>query len=197
MNNEVLLSHKSDEWQTPKPFFDLLDDEFHFDLDPCAYTDPSGLTNIKEIFTEFYYNKRFDGLKHNWYYKGKKDMGVNTNCKNVFINPPFSIEDEFILKAYKESLKGCNCVLLIYSKTDKAIWHDIIFPFAIQIRFIRGRINFVGGNSTSTKGLTVVIFSESLIYKDKIVYYDKSINRYLKDKNKKLIKNEIKELLNG
>ena len=31
--------HNSDEWSTPKDFFDSLNNEFHFTLDPCASID--------------------------------------------------------------------------------------------------------------------------------------------------------------
>ena len=33
---KVLLSSKSIEWATPQDFFDKLNSEFHFTLDPCA-----------------------------------------------------------------------------------------------------------------------------------------------------------------
>lgn len=29
----------SDNWKTPKAFYDKLDAEFHFDFDPCPYSD--------------------------------------------------------------------------------------------------------------------------------------------------------------
>ena len=39
MNTEVLFSSKEDVWETPKDFFNKLNDEFHFTLDPCANKD--------------------------------------------------------------------------------------------------------------------------------------------------------------
>lgn len=36
MNTEVMFSSAKDEWATPQDFFDTLDREFHFTLDPCA-----------------------------------------------------------------------------------------------------------------------------------------------------------------
>ena len=36
MNIKACLSSKNDQWTTPQDFFDKLNDEFHFDLDPCA-----------------------------------------------------------------------------------------------------------------------------------------------------------------
>ena len=36
MNTEVMFSSKTDSWATPADFFRELDEEFHFNLDPCA-----------------------------------------------------------------------------------------------------------------------------------------------------------------
>ena len=36
MNNELMFSSKTDLWSTPNDFFDKLNDEFHFTLDPCS-----------------------------------------------------------------------------------------------------------------------------------------------------------------
>lgn len=36
MKTEVLLSSKKMDWATPQDFFDKLNEEFYFTLDPCA-----------------------------------------------------------------------------------------------------------------------------------------------------------------
>ena len=36
MNTEVMFSHKKNNWATPQHFFDKLNEEFGFTLDPCA-----------------------------------------------------------------------------------------------------------------------------------------------------------------
>lgn len=58
MKLDVMYSSKSNEWATPQDFFDELDKEFHFNLDPCA-TDE----NHK---CEFYFTQEDDGLLQNW-----------------------------------------------------------------------------------------------------------------------------------
>lgn len=35
-NIDVMYSSKTDQWATPDDFFRELDQEFHFNLDPCA-----------------------------------------------------------------------------------------------------------------------------------------------------------------
>ena len=58
MNKEVMWSHKSDEWETPQSFFDEINKEFNFDLDPCATEE-----NHK---CDRYYTINDDGLTQNW-----------------------------------------------------------------------------------------------------------------------------------
>ena len=57
-NLNVMYMSRSNEWATPQSFFDELDKEFHFDLDPCA-TDQ----NHK---CEYYFTSENDGLSQNW-----------------------------------------------------------------------------------------------------------------------------------
>lgn len=34
--NKVLYSSENEVWETPQDLFNMLDDEFHFDIDVCA-----------------------------------------------------------------------------------------------------------------------------------------------------------------
>ena len=72
MNTEVMFSSKTDQWATPNDFFDKLNEEFHFTLDPCADE-----INHK---CEKYYTKEIDGLSKIWFYE------------TVFCNPPYGKE---------------------------------------------------------------------------------------------------------
>lgn len=56
--NAGMFSSNTDDWATPQDFFDKLDEEFHFDLDPCASDE-----NHK---CALYFTKRDDGLSKNW-----------------------------------------------------------------------------------------------------------------------------------
>ena len=56
--DKVLFSSNKDDWATPQDFYDKLNAEFHFTLDPCAND-----TNHK---CDTYYTKEQDGLGQNW-----------------------------------------------------------------------------------------------------------------------------------
>ena len=72
MLNTGLFTSKTAEWATPQAFFDQLDREFHFTLDPCA-TDE----NAK---CEKYFTLEQDGLSQDW------------SGETVFCNPPYGRE---------------------------------------------------------------------------------------------------------
>lgn len=57
-NIKVMYSSKTDNWATPQDFYDKLDSEFHFTLDPCA-----DKNNHK---CKKYYTKEDDGLLQDW-----------------------------------------------------------------------------------------------------------------------------------
>lgn len=57
-NIEVMYSSKTNEWSTPQQFFDQLNLEFKFTLDPCA--------NDSNHKCEKYFTKANDGLSQNW-----------------------------------------------------------------------------------------------------------------------------------
>ena len=62
MNTSVIFSSQTDEWATPQEFYDNLNKEFGFSLDPCA--------NDSNAKCDKYYTKIEDGLIQNW--GGKK-----------------------------------------------------------------------------------------------------------------------------
>lgn len=113
----------SNNWATPKHFYEKLNDEFCFDFDPCPL-------NTGEISPEK------NGLLINW---GKRN----------FVNPPYSraLKEAFVLKALEESKKGAICVLLLPVSTSTRLFHEVIKPNATEIRFVRGRISFCGVNA--------------------------------------------------
>ena len=61
--NDIMYSSKSELWGTPQQFFDELNKEFGFDLDPCAL--PS---NAK---CDRFFTPEEDGLAQNWGGGGK------------------------------------------------------------------------------------------------------------------------------
>lgn len=140
MNTEVLFSSNKQDWTTPKDFFNKLDKEFNFTLDPCCYPETA---LCKKYFTE-----KEDGLKQSW------------EGETVFCNPPYDRETKkWVIKAYKESRKeNTKVVMLIPARPDVSYFHDYIQPHAKEIRFIRGRLKFGNSKNAAPFPSMVIIF---------------------------------------
>lgn len=126
MDNNLHFSSSKQDWETPQDLFNELNKEFNFEIDVAATRENS---KCKMFFTE-----NDNALVKNW-----SDYG------NVFCNPPYDskLQNEFIKKAYEESLKNkVVIVLLIPARTDTKRWHKYIFPYASDIRFLEGRLKF-------------------------------------------------------
>lgn len=139
MVTKGLFTSNTDEWYTPIDFFNELDAEFHFNLDPCA-TDE----NHK---CDRYFTKEIDGLSQKW------------GGSRVFCNPPYGrVIGEWVKKAYEESkLPNTLVVMLLPARTDTQWFHNYIYHKA-EIRFIKGRLKFGGSNQGAPFPSMVVIF---------------------------------------
>jgi len=115
------IHEPSDNWETPKYFYDELNKEFHFDFDPCPLNE--GLITLDK-----------DGLLIEW---------GNSN----FINPPYSqkLKEGFVKRAVNDFKDRLN-VFLIPVSTSTTLFHDWILPNKKEVRFIKRRIPFIGVN---------------------------------------------------
>lgn len=117
-------------WSTPQELFNLLNDEFEFNLDACASD-----WNRKCLA---YYDKEMDSLSIDWKYGSV-----------VWMNPPYGrLAGEFIEKAYTQSRKQrCTVVCLVPANTETKWFQD--YALKGELRFIRGRVHY-----TDKKGKT-------------------------------------------
>jgi len=113
------------EWETPQDFFDELDREFHFTLDPCATEE-----NKK---CDQYIGKEFNAFDISW----------SDYSESVFMNPPYDRTiGKWIQKAHEESQKGITVVCLIQGRpSDTRWWHDYVMK-ANEIRYVKDRLHF-------------------------------------------------------
>jgi phage N-6-adenine-methyltransferase len=163
MNNALMFSSKSDEWETPQSLFDALDDEFCFLLDAAASHD-----NHKGEDGTAYITAADDALSVDWldWMKGQdgdpRSVGLQPT---VWLNPPYSKCADFVAKAAAESRTGCTVVMLLPARTDTRYFHNHIWdaehhqPKAnIQVRFIKGRLKFGDAANSAPFPSMVVIF---------------------------------------
>lgn len=136
-----------DEQRTPKPFFDLINSRFHFDLDAAA--------TLKNSLCPVCFTKEMDALKLNWNFQ---------HHTRVWCNPPYSngIVGKFVEKGYLESLKGATVVMLITSDVSPEYYDTC--ALAAEWITIKGRIEFWHEDGTPIKGSSM--FGSNLIVFD-------------------------------
>ncbi len=168
MLNKSLYSSKKMDWETPQWLFDRLDDEFKFDIDVCA--------NEYNHKCAKYFTKENDGLSmSNW------------GGYNCWMNPPYNEPEypckpkckkkrcaarghhidehipgqiDWIKKAYEEIKNNYGVVVcLLPARTDTKYFHDYCMK-ASEIRFIKGRLKFVGAPSSAPFPSMIVIFKQ-------------------------------------
>lgn len=147
MNKAVMFGRATDEWTTPRDFFQQLDREFKFTTDVactpenklCAYGIHSALD------TE-------------WSDDGDYSRAV------CFMNPPYSKVRQFMAKAREESLKGATVVCLVPARTDTRWWHEWVYYGAgmwwpgVEVRFIKGRLKFGNSENGAPFPSVVIVF---------------------------------------
>jgi site-specific DNA-methyltransferase (adenine-specific) len=137
--NIIHYSSNTNEWATPQDFFDILDNEFRFTLDPCA--------THKNHKCEKYYTIDDDGLAKSW-------LG-----ETVFMNPPYGrVIKHWVKKAHDEAKQnGATVVALIPARTDTRYWHEYIHNIA-DIRFLKGRLKFGDATTSAPFPSAVVVW---------------------------------------
>lgn len=138
--NPIMYSSHTDQWATPQIFFDKLNEEFKFSLDPCATKENAKCDN--------YFTQEINGLLQSW------------EGHNVFCNPPYGKQlSQWVKKAYEESKKpNTLVVMLIPARTDTRYFHEYIYHKAKEIRFIKGRLKFGQAKNSAPFPSMVVIF---------------------------------------
>jgi hypothetical protein len=122
---KILFSSEHDDWTTPSDKYKELDDEFHFDFDPCPL------------------KSDFDGLTIDW----KERNFINPPYSNIV---EFLKKGHQELDNNHANL----LVYLIPVRTDTNWFHTYVYPYfkknQCEIRFIKGRIKFSNGTGATS-----------------------------------------------
>lgn len=108
-------------YSTPRKLFDVINQEFNFNLDVCALPENTKCDN--------YFTPEMDGLKQDW-------RGI------CWMNPPFNKDlKKWVLKAQLESKKHNSIVCCLVPFRGNTVWfRDVCMD--CEIRFIIGEVNF-------------------------------------------------------
>lgn len=163
MPDDVVFSHKKDDWTTPREVFDPLNAEFGFKFDAAA-SEENALTPryAAEMAT---WEVEPGGEPRLIYPAGGLAVPWHKMGGPVWCNPPYSNARGFIEKAAGERVMGAPSVLLLASRTDTIAFHQHIWdrnlhrPYlGIEVRFVKGRIKFGGAKYGAPFPSMVVVF---------------------------------------
>lgn len=134
----------SDEWYTPNWIIETLGP---FDLDPCSPVNRPFDTASVHVTREQ------DGLKWDW------------GTSRVWLNPPYSMP---LLRQFVEKLADHgNGIAILVSRTDNLLFHEVIFPRATSMLFMRHRVRFMrpdGSTGNPFFGSVLVAFGSQNDY---------------------------------
>lgn len=163
----IRVEHRrgKDDWETPPELWKSLDWEFNFAADVCATPE-----NTK---CGYFYTESDNGLEQDW-------MDFSTYSQNglrgrltwpyevtLWCNPPYSEWQKWVAKASQEAAKGCTVVMLLPARTDTKAFHQYIWEKpGVEVRFIKGRVKFVGAENGAPFPSMIVVFRST---KDMII----------------------------
>ena len=131
-------------WETPQPFFDMLNSEFNFTVDVCALP---GTAKCERYFTP-----EQNGLAQDW------------SGQTCWMNPPYGRGQDvysWVKKAFETvNYYGGTVVCLLPASVDTKWFHEFCLK-AHEIRIVRDRLWFSldgGKPQRANHGSFVVIF---------------------------------------
>lgn len=140
-DRRILHSTGKDDWETPQPLFDALNELFHFNFDAAAHGENTKCDQFLTLGQ--------DALTYPW--RGR-----------VWLNPPYSREvGMWVRRARNEAQQNPDVELvccLLYARTDTKWWHQDVMPHASEVFFLCGRVTFVGAPAPAPAPSVVVVF---------------------------------------
>jgi phage N-6-adenine-methyltransferase len=120
-----MMSSVRQDWATPRALFEMLSQEFHFELNVCA--------TAKTAKAPRWFHSAENAFKQDW-----ADAALGGS---VWMNPPYGRGiGLWIERAFHASRHGLTVVCLLPARTDTRWFHD--YCLKGEIRFLRGRLYF-------------------------------------------------------
>ena len=140
MNNDLMFSSNNQQWATRSEVYEQIKEYTggYFDLDPCA---EEHTAKCERFFTkeQDMFSKELD-----WGFDAGQFAGGYFKS-TVFMNPEYGREQTKFIKELIDRIKDKEVsrgVVLIPSRTDTKLFHNVILSTASKITFYDGRLVF-------------------------------------------------------
>lgn len=127
----------NDEWRTPPALFAPLDARYGFTIDVAA-------TEANALCSRFITAEQ-DALVTSWGYES--DV--------AWCNPPYSSGQipAFLRRGIEQIAGGLReAVFLIRADVSTRYWHELVIPYASEVLFPNGRVNFLTATGEADRG---------------------------------------------
>lgn len=138
----VMSSSEDMTWATPQQWFDYLNLEFKFTLDPCCV---EATAKCKR-----YYTPEQDGLTQSW------------ENETVFMNPPYGKDLPLWMRKARDEARehGALVVCFVPARVDTDWWHR--YASWGEVRFPKGRVKFAGATHSAPFPVAIIILRPRL-----------------------------------
>lgn len=126
----------NNEVETPPNIIEMITAEFGSFFDPCPYMGK----NKKPLF---------DALSEEELTWGEFN----------YVNPPYDFIDPWVARAHNEMVKyGNSTLVFVPARTGSAYWRDNVWGKCTELRFLTGKVLFVGYEHPSPHQLVCIIY---------------------------------------
>ena len=137
----VHFSSEKQTWQTPPALFFRLDREFGFRTDAAA--------SVETALCPWYWDEAFEALSQDW----------AAAPQPIYCNPPYRDVARWIEKAAREARRGATVAMLLPARPDTRAWFAHIHGQPnVEVRWVRGRLRFVGAPHAAPFPSAVIVF---------------------------------------
>lgn len=162
-------SSKSDFWGTELALADALVSEFKLNIDAAAMclNTKCGYYMGPDHQTESFR----DALTVPW----SEIFSPVVDHPRFFLNPPFSLMNEFIDKVLEEQDNGLLTVAVLPVKTETKWWHKAV-PHAQEVRLLKGRLYYeeLMGALVNAEGKILTEGGLPVVEPDSVLKYEES-----------------------
>lgn len=140
--------HSRQDYQTPPEFLAAvrrLLDITQFDVDLAA--------TAENAVCPRYYTERDDAFKQSWL--TWRQEGWN------WLNPPFADLEPWVRRAWEQAQLGARVAMLVPAAVGANWWRDWV-DLKAQVRFLNGRLTFVGETAPYPKDCCLLLYALEL-----------------------------------
>lgn len=148
---KVMKNAGHNDWRTPPWLWRRLDTDYGFEVDAAARPD--------NTLCRLFISPAMDATT-----AAPWDRYLEQGRRQFFLNPPFNNIEPFLARAWEAANRGARVVCLLPARVEVTWAHEIVYPFAHEIFFVKGRVRYYHGSRNGKPNFPsmVVVFGPGI-----------------------------------